>query len=180
MVVILSPVSIVYPIKVEHKLKCFLAHFFPSTTSLSLPHPTSPSFESAVAAAVTGAVLDTGSVATVVLTRNPSATPTVAPVATAVVANVATSTSSKKDGDGVSLSSLSLLSLAVGVAVILLLCGAGVYCGVYRRGKVSECHPGRVDSPRDSTSLNGDRDPKLPKKGAGVDDEQDSRAFFQL
>jgi len=148
---------------------------------------TSPSFESAVAAAVTGAVLDTGSVATVVLTRAPSATPTAALMATLVVANVATSTPSKEDDDDVSLSSLSLLSLAVGVAVVLLLCSASVYCGVFRRGKSSKCHSGRVGSLRDSTSPSPDGDPQVPKKGVGtsldgvgVDDEPDSRAFYQL
>ena len=124
---------------------------------ISPPHPhlTSPSFVSAVAAAVTGAVLDTGSVVTVVLTRNPSPAPTMAPVAAATTPAAPSGNPAAEnddDGDDESMlqsASSSLLVLGVAIGAILFICAAGVYFGVYRRSKGSE---GELES----EILNGD------------------------
>jgi len=101
---------------------------------------TSSAFVSAVAAAVTGAVVDTGSVTSVVLTRNPSATPTMeptkAPTMAPVVSDISPAAPTKKNGDGEN-SGFTTAAFAVSAALVIFAFGAGAFFGFYWHKKSS-------------------------------------------
>lgn len=103
----------------------------PSLSYLSQPN-TSSAFVSAVAAAVTGAVVDTGSVTSVVLTRNPSATPTMeptkAPTMAPVVSDISPAAPTNKNGDN---SGFTTAAFAVSAALVIFAFGAGAFFGFY-------------------------------------------------